>query len=778
MRTPPALVRWLLDDLFSMDPNATQKLTLEALTVGLPRLQVVRTPVPDQLGRTFVLGAGPMVLGRAQGAFIRFDDAGLSRQHARIVALPQGGHAIEDLGSTNGTFHNGQRVSRAELSEGDRIQIGSLTILRYGTQTLGEEELGGVGRALASAGIGLWDYGLFSGKLVGSANLTSIVGGGIDPLRCTPARLLQQVHVEQRAAVQARFVEALERGGQGELQLEVRLVDGEAGARWLLLQAEVRRDGDGTPLFVSGTVLEVSARKRAEEEMHRQAQLFEALSNAVVVIDLEGRVTEWPASAVGTFGLPAAAALGKPIGAVLTSDHGAALTGKLLGALALGGRWCGEVPALAKDGGAGVCEVTALTLRDVAKTPVAHILACRDVSERKRMEARLLLADRMSSVGTLAAGVAHEINNPLAFIRANLAYLADTLEPFLGRLPESERLEVSQVFAETTEGARRIEVIVRDLKTFSRADDRSACEPVHLRSMLGFALKMVENQLRHRARVEVAVDDALWVKGNEGRLSQVFVNLLVNAAQAIAEGDASHQAVRISAERAGGCITIAVTDSGSGMSPEVRARIFSPFFTTKQVGQGTGLGLSVSHAIITELGGEIAVESAPGQGSTFRVRLPAAVDPALRPPTPRLPEAPGRRPRAEVLVIDDDPLVAAALARSLDRDHHVTISSGGRDALEKLSSGSYDLIFCDLMMPDVSGMDLYAELEREHPELLPRVVFLTGGAFTPRAEQFLAAVSNPMVRKPFGLDELLAAGDQVLQGKIAAPMPPPLNATG
>jgi PAS domain S-box-containing protein len=253
-----------------------------------------------------------------------------------------------------------------------------------------------------------------------------------------------------------------------------------------------------------------------------------------------------------------------------------------------------------------------------------------DITERKAMQAQLVMSDRLAAVGTLAAGVAHEINNPLAFVLSNLSFLFRELQGVASELPPGRIAEMEEVLREAADGANRVRQIVRDLRTFSRGDDDEVATPVNVQSVLESAITMARGELRTRARIVREYSDVPLVEGNEGRFGQVFLNLLINAAQAIPQGRPDQHEVRLVLRPAGDRVIVEVKDTGVGMSPDVRARIFDPFFTTKPVGEGTGLGLSICHGIVTGFGGEIIVESEEGQGSTFRVVLPVAQPPRAR----------------------------------------------------------------------------------------------------------------------------------------------------
>jgi CheY-like chemotaxis protein len=233
------------------------------------------------------------------------------------------------------------------------------------------------------------------------------------------------------------------------------------------------------------------------------------------------------------------------------------------------------------------------------------------------------------------------------------------------------------------------------------------------------------------------------------------LNLIVNAAQAIHEGNTEQNVIRVVTKMEGGRVAVEIHDTGCGIAPETLPRLFDAFFTTKPVGVGTGLGLSICHRIITNLGGEIQVESQVDKGTTFRVLLePATVEEEAAVPLPDVTPPPRR---GKVLVIDDEPMIVKALQRLLLEEHQVTVAPSAGDARARILSGErYDVILCDLMMPQMTGMDLHAALLQEQPEQASRMVFLTGGAFTPDARAFLDAVPNQRVEKPFDTQHLRA----------------------
>ncbi|HEX8789609.1 MAG TPA: PAS domain S-box protein, partial [Polyangiaceae bacterium] len=357
-----------------------------------------------------------------------------------------------------------------------------------------------------------------------------------------------------------------------------------------------------------------------------------------------------------------------------------------------------EYRMLRKDGGIVHSEIVSMIIEYDGKP---HVIAFgRDLTERKQMQARLLLADRMVSVGTLAAGVAHEINNPLAYVMTNLEMVAARrLPPIVARLKELESDQATRLAEEVSgaiamidvarEGSERMRDIVRDLRTFTRAADEEKRAAVDVRRVLDASINLAWNEIRHRARLVKEYDDVPPIVANEARLGQVFLNLLVNAAQALQVGAASENVIRVatSTDRAGHVI-VEVSDTGPGIPDEILDRVFDPFFTTKPVGVGTGLGLWICQGIVTSLGGHITAESPATGGATFRVLLPSATSveqQAAKPAT--VAPAPPPPKRLRLLVVDDEIAIGRTLAIALGDAFEVTIATSGREALALLLEG-------------------------------------------------------------------------------------------
>lgn len=386
--------------------------------------------------------------------------------------------------------------------------------------------------------------------------------------------------------------------------------------------------------------------------------------------------------------------------------------------------------------------------------------------ERRRMQQQLLLADRLSSVGMLAAGIAHEINNPLAYVLGNLEFALDRLAA--GHPLESAALaEVTQALDQAREGSTRIGHITRDLKVFCRSDAEATSGPVNVRRVMESSISIAWNQIRHRARLTRHFERVPVVTGDEHRLGQVFLNLLVNAAQAFEDDEVAQNEIVVTIKVEDQKVVIEVEDNGRGMSSDEQARLFEPFFTTKEPGVGTGIGLSISRSIVGDMGGVISCDSRSGAGTTFRVLLPAqeALVRSTRPPRAELPVLPTTR----VLVVDDEPALSAVVRRLLRGEHEVLGFTNARDALALLLDDvAFDVIICDVMMPNMSGIEFYEALCLRRPRLAARTVFMTGGVFHPAAREFLSRVAHPVLEKPFETRALHEAIAQVLETRAVS----------
>lgn len=381
------------------------------------------------------------------------------------------------------------------------------------------------------------------------------------------------------------------------------------------------------------------------------------------------------------------------------------------------------------------------------------VVLVRDVTAQRKLTSQLMVADRMASLGTLAAGVAHELNNPLAYVTANLSFVEEELRR---SVRENTRVKVAELLgpiAESNEGLARMAVIVKDLKTFSRPDEETLAD-IDVNRMLERILVMAKNELKYRSNVEKTFGNVPSVRGNEARLGQVFLNLIVNAAQALDERRFERNVIRLRTGVRDGKVIVEVADNGPGIPPEHRTRVFDPFFTTKPPGVGTGLGLAICLGIVRSLDGEIQLESAVGRGTIFRVVLPPAKQPGMvevdRSSFGRIPV-----PRRKILAIDDDPSILSSLGKLL-REHEIVPCPSAFEALHRFENGEhFDLVLCDVMMPRMTGVELFEAVARRWPGDEKQIVFMTGGAITKETRTFLERTNAVILEKPFTSDKVL-----------------------
>lgn len=369
----------------------------------------------------------------------------------------------------------------------------------------------------------------------------------------------------------------------------------------------------------------------------------------------------------------------------------------------------------------------------------------RDVTLSRRMRAELAEADRLAVVGMLAAGVAHEVNNPLTYASASVELALRDMRA--GR--DTER--IVELLTTATDGLDRVRSIVSDLMTLAYREVRELV-PLDVTSVLESCINLAAHELRSRARVIREYTRVPLVLADAGRLGQVFLNLIANAAQSMPEGrPASAGEVRVEVRSApGGRVEVCIGDNGRGIAPELTERVFEPFVTTKRSGRGLGLGLYLSRSLVEAMNGTVAMQSVVGEGSTFVVSLPAAMQ-----VTPEG-EPKERSGRGRVLVVDDEPMIGRVLAAALRPELDVMVVEDAEAALTAIRTTDFDAVVCDVVLPARSGLDLLAELEQTHPELARRFILMTGGASAGDASE-IQRRGTRCLSKPFSVDEVRSA---------------------
>ena len=534
----------------------------------------------------------------------------------------------------------------------------------------------------------------------------------------------------------------------------------------------VRPGGARVPIHVSASRLtlnekiarvaflsDLNPQRRAAEALRESEERFRTLvQNAPdgVAILRDRTILYLNERAATLLGLPAAAAgVGRQITEFL-SPVDAALAQSRIGKILTTGhrpKEPQEYRSIATNGREVSVEISSIPIDLDGERAI--LAFARDVTERKAIQARLAQADRLAALGVLSAGVAHEINNPLSYVLLNLEFV----ERELRRLHDPERRDTLLARVnEAKHGAERVATIVRDLKTFARGDE-ALLGPVLIEPVIESALNVVGSEIRKRASVERRFERVPTVHGNAARLEQVFVNLLLNAAQAIPDTGSDHR-ITVALSREETMVRVTVADTGSGIADDVLDRIFDPFFTTKPPGVGTGLGLPICRGIVAAHGGELSVTSRVGAGSTFTLRLPIHTGGMVEAAQPA---HESHRPETQhrVLVVDDEIAVGRTLSLVLEPDYDVTVAESAEQALSAIRQaealGGFDAVICDLLMPGMTGIELFEITSREFPDLAPRFIFMSGGLSLSEPRNFSSRVSNRIIEKPFDLSQIRTA---------------------
>ncbi|MBM4365059.1 MAG: PAS domain-containing protein [Deltaproteobacteria bacterium] len=509
------------------------------------------------------------------------------------------------------------------------------------------------------------------------------------------------------------------------------------------------RDDEGRIVGVVGVTRDAtdedSARREAAELAIGMSHVVDALPDVVLVYRDEVVLHVNPV-ALSVLRRAEGELVGAPLGAVIRADDLDRLLQLRQGTLSGGSsEFLLDLPD-----GSGVL----LDVRDVAVPwygSPARLLVGRDITARRRSEAQLASTDRMAVLGLLASGIAHEIKNPLTFVLNRVVELE-------ARAGGADRIALADI----RDAAERIAVIVRDVSGFARPDDAEA--PVaDVEAVIDRAVVLARSRLKG-VKVTREKGARRPARVGERRLCQVLLNLLVNAAQAVGSGSGGSIIIQTSDD--GRAVVIRVRDNGPGVPVELAARIFEPFVTTKEIGEGTGLGLWLSQSIVEGLGGRLLLENPGLPGACFALHLPVSTEPM---PTRTL-SLPGRagssrsrsaaapsRPvasRPRLLVVDDEPMIADLVAMGLSDQFEVVYAEGVLPAIASLqAAGRFDLVLCDLMMPDGGGARVHAQI-MSISSSRPKMVFMSGGAADAEARRFIAEWRIEIVEKPFRLAEL------------------------
>ncbi|HEY5946600.1 MAG TPA: ATP-binding protein [Kofleriaceae bacterium] len=544
------------------------------------------------------------------------------------------------------------------------------------------------------------------------------------------------------------------------------LIERTPGATPRVLELMVQRpNGDQIPITLAATRIQapfgelsfgyfrdISLEYQTLDALRRSEARFRFLVEAApdgVVILQRGDIVFINPKASELLGTDRRSALGQPISAFLPPADAAAAADRIAAMLRHGTEFPPSEYGMLADPNR-VVEIKS-TVCEWNGSPAVLAFA-RDITERKAIQRRLVESDRLAALGTLAAGVAHEINNPLTYAQLSAQRVARVLDTVT--MPDEVRDMLRGHLDDIHHGIKRVASITHSLHSFvSQEEDVPGA--VDVEGVITRALKMVDNELRHAARLVLDISSVPPVIGNASRLEQVLVNVLINAIKARPPQASTPHEIRVALAQSTDRVTITVADTGSGMPAAVRNRIFDPFFTTRDIGHGMGLGLSVSKSIVEIYGGDIEVDSTEGAGTTVRIQLRkhrglAIVPPPAERPT-RTPHVSGLR----ILVVDDEPMICEILKRILRDEHDVMIATSGDDALHLLPTHRFDLILCDVMMPGMNADDLYRRIATDHPGVERHIVFMSGGTLGPEVEDMLDGLPNERLAKPFSVDDVL-----------------------
>ena len=526
----------------------------------------------------------------------------------------------------------------------------------------------------------------------------------------------------------------------------------------------VRLPSEGRSL-VRGSISDVTQARQSRDTLLRLQAAIDSSLNGIAICDLGGRLTYVNRACLTLWGLESAESV---LGAdVRTFWRDTREPETVMAAIGSTGGWSGEMTAVRGDGVERTFQVNASLFTNSAGVPVGMLASFADVTDARTMQRQLLEAQKMESVGRLAGGIAHDFNNLLTVMRG---YLEEALvavspgTPLHGDLTEAHR---------ATESAA---ALTRQLLTFSR---RQEIAPVDLD--LNVVVRRVQGMLQRvmgeDIRLEVRTDPAPCpVRFDPGQAEQVLVNLAVNARDAMPGGgrlELRTDLVRLGkggeagppGVEPGEYVVLTVADTGEGMSPEVQGHVFEPFYTTKEQGRGTGLGLAMVHGAVTQNGGSIQLESAPGKGTTFRILLPRAAGSPSE-PSPKLPDAVVGG-NETIVVVEDEPVIRGLTTRLLQRlGYRVHVFPGGAEALEWLEAPGepVHLLLTDLIMPGMTGRELSERVRARHPDIA--VLFCSGFASHVLPDEPLPS-GTELLAKPFTVAELAAGVRRLLDGGLA-----------
>jgi PAS domain S-box-containing protein len=542
--------------------------------------------------------------------------------------------------------------------------------------------------------------------------------------------------------------------------------------RWQL-RCQARVIEERLENLVAERTRQLERQKRASEEAEKKLRaVLDATSDAIMILDADGNINDANRVAKKMTSAATADPVGANIYEVMPSERATAVGTRLT---QFGPQ---PEPKTFEDRHEGNSFDNRLfPIIDSNNNACLSVWFSRDITDIRRAESLLAQSQKLENMGMLAAGLAHEIKNPLSAVLYNMEYISEGLPQLLAQFHANREKvctslvqkrvdegltaatmtlnldtveEVQDRLRDSLDGIRRIHSISKDISAFSRGVEEEDLVVVNLNTVIESAVNICFNQIKYKARLVKNYENIPTFMAWEGRLAQVFVNLLVNGAHAINQGDVEENEIRVTTWTEENVACASVRDTGKGIPAQQMDQLFDPFFTTKDVQKGSGLGLSISKSIVEKHGGSIDVESELGKGTTFFIRIPfrhvslAPLPGGKRRVSDQSPSVSGR-----ILIIDDEKCIRVAMSRMFSA-HEVIEACDGAAAKEILETDqAFDLILCDLMMPRLNGTQLHRWLFGENPVLASRIIFITGGAFDPRIRSYLNRLDNLTFEKPF-----------------------------
>lgn len=600
----------------------------------------------------------------------------------------------------------------------------------------------------------VWDWDLVSNARWWNEGFGKLFGYQPEQIEPSIESWYRRLHAEDKESTIASVHAVIDNGGHF-WSGEYRLLRGDGSYANILDRGYVIHDGQGRPVRMIGSMMDITERKRAEERLREQAALIQAAQDAIIVLDMEDRVTFWNPRAERLYGWSASEALGRPANELLYSECLAELS-EARRMLHARGEWSGELRQVSKSAQPLVVESRWTLIADELGRPRSLLIVNTDITEKKNLQSQVLHAQRMESVGTLAGGVAHEFNNLLQAIRGYTQYGMQGLDP-----SDQRRQDLEHVLKATD----RASALTRQLLSFGRRQrlERLNVDP---NQVVDDTTQMIRPLIGAHIDVQLLLGDNVpHVNGDAAQLQQVLMNLCINARDAMPAGGRlllkTEQVLLTSAFcsahpdfKPGSYAVLTIADTGCGMSAEIRQRVFEPFFTTKEVGEGTGLGLAMAYGIVQQHEGAIHVFSEPGKGTTFKIFIPAAHG--------RFETRSDQRPAAAqggselILIADDEPMIRELAARTLQAAGYRTlIAADGEQAVQLFSAHADEiaLVLLDGVMPKMNGRETYQLLRTIKPQI--RAVFCSGYGLETGAGALIAEDGLRVIAKPFDPEVLL-----------------------